>query len=122
MANSPPEKAKDLRQELYDRLVHPTARHLPPAGAVQGQFSVASPRLMATPLLSFTGDSGKLGWECEPNDPAEAVDVQGAHTDSSVLGPCSSRPFSQRSAEEMRDPTRRKRHPNRDDPGDGEEI
>ena len=76
----------------------------------------------ATPPLSRTGDSGKLDWDCEPNDPAEAVGAREAHTDSSVLGPCSSRPFPQRSTEEKKDPARRKRHPNRDDPGDGEEV
>ena len=75
MANSQPEKADNLCQELYDKLVHPTARQTPPqvlAGTVQGQFSDTSPTLMARPLLSCTGDPGKLDWECEPNDPAEA--------------------------------------------------
>ena len=82
----------------------------------------ASSQAQTTLPLSFTGDPGTLYWDGEPNDPAEVVGVQGTHSDSSVLGPCSSRPFSQRSDAEKRDPSRWKRHPNRDDPEDGEEI
>ena len=97
-ANSPPAAAADLCPRLHNILVKPT-EHLRPEemnqGGKQNHVSAAI-QAQATLPLSFTGDPGTLDWDCEPNDPAEAVGAQGTHSDSSVLGPCSSRPFSQR--------------------------